>query len=158
MQRVGVLHLEGAAKAQHLLHRVGALDPFPALIGGPLLGQEGDLRSEVLLEINTSGEEAKFGFDLEHIDAMLTCVELPGLKVQGLMTIGPLTQDTERIRKAFVQLRKLFNSLNSQLPANIDLLTELSMGMSGDFEIAIEEGSTMVRLGTILFGPRQPYE
>ncbi|MFC1550810.1 YggS family pyridoxal phosphate-dependent enzyme [Candidatus Neomarinimicrobiota bacterium] len=114
-------------------------------------------KSDVLLEVNTSGEKTKFGFNPEDIEELLTCIELPGLKVQGLMTIGPLTQDTQQVRKAFVQLRELFDLLNNQRSKNMDLLTELSMGMSGDFELAIEEGSTMVRLGTVLFGPRKPY-
>ncbi len=155
---IGHLQTNKVNRAVNLFDKIDSVDSLKLANKINSAALSTDKKSKVLLEINTSGEEAKFGFDPEHIDGMLTCIELPGLKVQGLMTIGPLTQDTDQIRKAFIQLRKLFNSLNSQLPANIDLLTELSMGMSGDFEIAIEEGSTMVRLGTILFGPRQPYE
>ncbi len=108
----------------------------------------------VLLEINTSGESAKFGFNPHNIDEMLACFEIQGIELQGLMTLGPLTSDQKRIRDAFISLRELHNSLKSQLAQNVDKFTELSMGMSGDFEIAVEEGATMVRLGTVLFGQR----
>jgi hypothetical protein len=110
---------------------------------------------DVLLEVNTSGEVTKYGFSPEAIDEMLACLEIPGLSVKGLMTIGPFTEDKRRIREAFVQLRQLMDSLNNQRPDTAALLSELSMGMSGDYEIAVEEGSTMVRLGTMLFGPRR---
>jgi pyridoxal phosphate enzyme (YggS family) len=109
----------------------------------------------ILLEVNTSGEDAKFGFNPHNIDEMLACFEIQGIEVQGLMTVGPLTSDNKRIRDAFISLRKLHKSIKSQLTKNVDKFTELSMGMSGDFEIAVEEGATMVRLGTVLFGRRQ---
>lgn len=108
----------------------------------------------ILLEVNTSGESAKFGFIPDNIDEMLACFEIQGIEIQGLMTIGPLTSDIKRIRRAFIILRELRNSIKNQLKKNVDKFTELSMGMSGDFEIAVEEGATMVRLGTILFGQR----
>lgn len=109
----------------------------------------------ILLEINTSGESAKFGFNPNNIDEMLACFEVQGIEVQGLMTIGPLTSDDQKIRAAFISLRELHNSIKSQLTKNVAKFTELSMGMSGDFEIAVEEGATMVRLGTVLFGQRR---
>lgn len=108
----------------------------------------------ILLEVNTSGESAKFGFNPDNIDEILACFEIKGVALQGLMTIGPLTTDTSRIREAFITLRELQNSIKKQLTKNVDQFTELSMGMSGDFEIAVEEGATMVRLGTVLFGHR----
>jgi len=110
---------------------------------------------EALLEVNTSGEATKFGFHPEAVDEMLACLEEPYVTVKGLMTIGPFTDNQERIRAAFVQLRRLRETLNAQRPSGAPILTELSMGMSGDYEIAVEEGSTMVRLGTVLFGPRR---
>jgi pyridoxal phosphate enzyme (YggS family) len=110
----------------------------------------------ILLEVNTSGENAKFGFDLNDVDSIFACFDISGITVQGLMTVGPLTSDKTAIRKAFISLRKLHSHLNEQLPPD-KKMTELSMGMSGDFEIAVEEGATMVRLGTILFGPRSVY-
>ena len=108
----------------------------------------------VLLEVNTSGEGTKFGFEPNDIDSILACFDCSGIYIQGLMTIGPLTPNKTAIRKSFVILRELFENLNSQLPKS-KKMTELSMGMSGDYDIAIEEGATMVRLGTVLFGPRE---
>ena len=107
----------------------------------------------VLLEVNTSGEPQKGGFDPDQEEDMLTCMKENNIQVEGLMTIGPYTQDQKAIRKSFSALRLLSQSLNAQVGGKI--LKELSMGMSGDYELAAEEGSTMVRLGTGLFGPRE---
>lgn len=107
---------------------------------------------DVLLELNTSGEEAKSGFrGRDDLLAGLDAVgKLSRLRLRGLMTVGPLTEDTQKIRAAFSQLRSLFEEVRRGVP----VFDTLSMGMSGDFEIAIEEGATLVRLGTALFGPR----
>lgn len=110
----------------------------------------------VLLEINTSGEITKSGFDPKNIDDLLACTEEQGLSVEGLMTIGPFTRDRSAIQTSFRMLFNLRENLNRQLKGK-KKLRELSMGMSSDFEIAIEEGSTMIRLGTALFGERKPY-
>jgi pyridoxal phosphate enzyme (YggS family) len=115
---------------------------------------EAGTRMDVLLEVNTSGEDSKFGFrDEEKLNQTIEEVlELEQLTVRGLMTIGPFTEDRDRIRRAFAELRELYERLQELYP-QLDL-DVLSMGMSGDFEIAIEEGATLVRLGTALFGPR----
>ena len=107
----------------------------------------------VLLEVNTSGEPQKGGFDPDQEEDMLACMRESNIQVEGLMTIGPYTQDQKAIRKSFSALRLLSQSLNTQVGEK--RLKELSMGMSGDYELATEEGSTMVRLGTALFGPRE---
>ncbi len=112
---------------------------------------------QVLLEVNTSGEAEKYGFKPANLSHMLACFDLPGLKIDGLMTVGPLTADKQKIRKAFSFLRNLKTDLNRQKNDGRDDMTVLSMGMSGDYELAVEEGSTMVRLGTALFGPRGIY-
>jgi len=109
----------------------------------------------VLLEVNTSGEVAKSGFDPKNIEGMLACLEEENITVGGLMTIGPLTSVEKEIRSSFISLRNLLEELNHQRPSNHPQMMELSMGMSSDYEIAIEEGSTMVRLGTALFGFRK---
>ena len=109
----------------------------------------------VLLEVNTSGESAKFGFNPENVDGMLACFEIHGIEPQGLMTVGPLSLDNQKVREAFITLRELHESIKNQVTKNVEKFTELSMGMSGDFEIAVEEGATMVRLGTVLFGQRR---
>ena len=106
-----------------------------------------------LIEINTSGENQKKGFLPKDIDDIQRCLNLPNLKIVGLMTIGPNTKNINKIRSAFKKLRELKDLVNSK-NKNEDL-SELSMGMSGDYEVAIEEGSTMIRLGTALFGVRR---
>ena len=114
--------------------------------------KEVNRETEGLIEINTSGEGQKKGFLPTQLDDIQSCLNLPNLKVVGLMTIGPNTKDIKRVRGAFKNLRELKDLINSE-NRNKDL-SELSMGMSGDYEVAIEEGSTMIRLGTVLFGLR----
>ncbi len=111
----------------------------------------------VLLEINTTAEPSKFGFSPDKVDEMLECCEIAGLVVQGLMTVGPLTGGETAIRAAFIKVRTIKEELSCQLSEKTEKLPILSMGMSGDYQIAVEEGSTMVRLGTTLFGPRKEY-
>ena len=106
----------------------------------------------VLLEINTSGEMQKHGFLTNEIDEMLRGFDEESVCVDGLMTVGPMTSDKEKIRGAFKKLKELQTDLNNRLGYN--QLKELSMGMSGDYQIAVEEGSTMVRVGRALFGAR----
>ena len=109
----------------------------------------------VLLEINTSGESQKNGFLSNQIDEIGECFQESNIKIDGLMTVGPRTTDTEKIRESFIQLRELRDLINQSF--NQPNMRELSMGMSGDYEIAVEEGSTMVRLGTVLFGRRDSF-
>ena len=100
----------------------------------------------VLLEVNVAQDPAKFGFAPEEVAAALREIAvLPHLDVRGLMTIAPITTNPDETRPTFRRLRELRDDL---------ALAELSMGMSGDFEVAIEEGATMVRVGTAIFGPR----
>ena len=109
----------------------------------------------VLLEVNTSGESQKNGFLSNQIDEIVECFQESNIKIEGLMTVGPRTTDTEKIRESFIQLRELRDLINQSF--NQPNMRELSMGMSGDYEIAAEEGSTMVRLGTVLFGRRDSF-
>ncbi|HID12121.1 MAG TPA: YggS family pyridoxal phosphate-dependent enzyme [Candidatus Latescibacteria bacterium] len=111
-----------------------------------------DRTIEVLVEVNTSGEATKFGVDPEGaLDLLGALSELEGISVKGLMTVGPLSEDVGEVRRAFSLLRSLRDEIERELGLSLPVL---SMGMSGDFEKAIEEGSTMVRIGTAIFGPR----
>jgi PLP dependent protein len=106
----------------------------------------------VLLEVNAVGEASKFGCRPEQLLTELGRINaLPRLEIQGLMTVPPWTLDPEKIRPVFRQIRELKERCEQLLGAP---LPHLSMGMSGDFEVAIEEGATMVRVGTALFGAR----
>ena len=108
---------------------------------------------QILLEVNTTNEEQKNGFLPEQIGEILYCSTLSGINIEGLMTVGPLTKNEKDIRRSFGLLRKTKEDLNSKL--NKKKINELSMGMSNDFQIAVEEGSTMIRIGTALFGKRR---
>lgn len=108
----------------------------------------------VLVQVNTSGEDSKHGFASgEALDAVARISELPGLRVEGLMTMAPFDVDEATLRRVFCATRKLWEEACRQVSAfHAEVL---SMGMSDDFEIAVEEGSTMVRVGTLLFGERR---
>ena len=106
----------------------------------------------VLLEVNVSGEGSKHGFMPEAaVAAIDSFTELPQLELHGLMTMAPFTRQPESTRPFFRKLAETRTACEDRLGVS---LPELSMGMSGDFEVAIEEGATLVRLGTVLFGPR----
>jgi PLP dependent protein len=108
----------------------------------------------VLIQVNISGEETKSGIDAAGTRQLVQqAAQLPHLSVQGLMTMPPWFEDPEVARPYFRALRNLRDELAGEKIPNI-LLTELSMGMSGDFEVAIEEGATLVRIGTAIFGER----
>ena len=106
----------------------------------------------VLLQVNVSGDPQKNGFLPDQLEDLLFCFEVENVKIKGLMAVGPNTENIDRVRDSFVLLRNLKTTINKHLDKN--QITELSMGMSGDFVTAIEEGSTMIRLGTVLFGSR----
>ncbi len=114
--------------------------------------EKAEKKIKVLLEINTSREKQKKGFLLEDTSEILRCFDVQNVQVVGLMTMAPFTQDKKKIRACFSSLRNMKKKLNKSLP--MKPLKELSMGMSNDYEIAIEEGATQIRLGTVLFGPR----
>jgi hypothetical protein len=124
-----------------------------------LLAQEINKRAEqaarrmpVLIEVNVAGEASKFGYQPERLLAELKQLNaLPRLEIRGLMTVPPWSPEAEDSRPHFRQLHELKQRAEAVLGAP---LPHLSMGMSGDFEIAIEEGATIVRVGTALFGPR----
>lgn len=107
----------------------------------------------VLLQVNVGGEAQKAGCSPQEAVALAQeTVKLPGLSLKGLMTMPPFFDDPERARPLFAQLRELSESMAQSLPPGC--MSELSMGMSGDFEAAIKEGATLVRVGTAIFGSR----
>jgi PLP dependent protein len=113
---------------------------------------EGRRRIPVLVEVNTAGEESKFGFDpSESLDSFGKIRELPGLDVRGFMTIGRFVSDEVVVRSCFSTLRDIHDAA---LAAHDDDLPILSMGMTSDYVWAVEEGSTLIRVGTGIFGPR----
>ena len=113
---------------------------------------ESGVRPDILLEVNVAGEASKHGFTPASVREGIKAAIDGGLRVVGLMTVPPWTPDSEGSRKYFRQLRELRDALEQEFSIS---LPELSMGMSGDFEVAIEEGATFVRVGTALFGVRK---
>lgn len=111
-------------------------------------------RQDVLLEVNTSGEASKYGFPILDLEAgAIAMTKMFGLRVKGLMTVARMSDNPEDSRKDFRLLKSLAECLARHNLPDLDMHW-LSMGMSNDFEIAIEEGSNLVRLGTAIFGPR----
>ncbi|MBC7849358.1 MAG: YggS family pyridoxal phosphate-dependent enzyme [Chitinophagaceae bacterium] len=109
---------------------------------------------DILLQVHISEEETKFGLSEEQLAALITQVReagFSGIRIRGLMGMASFSEDTDKVRSEFATLKKLFSSLPNEIP--FDPLV-LSMGMSGDYKIAIEEGSNMVRIGSLLFGAR----
>lgn len=105
----------------------------------------------ILIEVNVAGEEAKAGVDPPQLGDMLWAAgQLAHVKVEGLMTIAPLTSDAESVRPVFRELRRVFDKIGKEKAPNVEML-HLSMGMTDDFEVALEEGSNMVRVGRAIF-------
>ena len=124
------------------LRLLGTLDSIGQELGHPV---------RCLLEINVSGEDAKHGFEQDELESVLTkSAELKGVRINGLMTMASLSGGSEQNRREFATLCKLKETHSNFLSDNV-WLNDLSMGMSGDFEVAIEEGATIVRIGSVLF-------
>ncbi|MEP6956903.1 MAG: alanine racemase, partial [Chthoniobacterales bacterium] len=120
------------------------------------IADEEGVRPRVLLEVNVAGEGSKIGFSPETLRAeMETLLQLGRLEVEGVMTIPPLVSDPEQTRPFFVQLRELRDELERQFAVK---LPQLSMGMSNDYAVAVEEGATLVRVGTAVFGEHSRIE
>ncbi len=113
-----------------------------------------NLITDILLEVNVANEESKFGFQLNEVKENLKIIsEFAHVRVKGLMTVAPYTPNPEENRKYFSQLHDLYVDINQENIDNVSM-TILSMGMTNDYQIAIEEGATMVRVGTGIFGER----
>jgi len=113
-----------------------------------------DTWANILVQVNTSGESSKFGVSPDFaVDLTAELSELPGLRIQGLMTIGAFSPDPRQIRPCFMALRKLSEKIAALKLNNVEM-KYLSMGMTADFEIAVEEGANLLRIGTAIFGER----
>jgi pyridoxal phosphate enzyme (YggS family) len=151
-------HMIGHVQSRKAARLGGLADLVHSLDSRKLAGKlsraavdEGTL-VEVLAQVNTSGEASKGGFDIDAgLEPILEIAELPGLRVRGLMTMAPFVDDESVLGSAFGGLRRLSERLRE---ASDRIGPELSMGMTNDLEIAIREGSTMIRIGTALFGER----
>jgi len=138
-----------AATLIHSLDRVELAEQIAARVPP-------ETTQSVLVQVNTTGEDTKSGVPPERLTQLLDEIaRWPQLAVRGLMTIGPFTEDRDAVRRAFAALREAAQRERRIARPNADL-RELSMGMSGDYEIAIAEGATIIRVGTAIFGERPP--
>ncbi len=148
LQKNKIKYVVGTAS---LIHSVDSLSLAEAI---QKEAEKKDLICDILLEVNIAGEESKHGFSPEEIAAAAEAVsKLPNLRFRGLMTVAPFTERGEENRMYFRKMKELLIDIRSK---NIDnnFIDVLSMGMSSDYETAIEEGATMVRVGTAIFGER----
>jgi len=149
---VGHLQKNKIRHALPLFELIHSVDSIALAEDVNRIAEEDGLHPRVLLEVNVAGEGSKFGFKPETLRAeMESLLALPRLSILGLMTIPPIAEDAEDSRKYFVQLRELRDQLQTEF--HVDL-AQLSMGMTQDFAIAVEEGATLVRVGTAIFGER----
>lgn len=141
----GFIHLVESVDSEKLLRAINK----EAIKAGRVI--------DCLLQFHIAREETKFGFSMEEavemIESGLTD-ELNNVNIRGVMGMATFTDDMERVRSEFVSLRSAFEELKERFFSNRDDFCEISMGMSGDYKIALEEGSTMIRLGTLVFGER----
>ncbi len=151
---IGHLQTNKVKKAVAYFDAIDSVDSFALASEISQAAQSQNRVMPVLLEVNTSGEPSKHGLaPTKTIGEAERIAGLQNLSVEGLMTVGPLTEKEEKQRAAFALLRQLFHAIDGRKIFG-PLFRHLSMGMSADYPIAVEEGATMVRLGTALFGPR----
>lgn len=149
---VGHLQRNKAREAVRMFRMIHSVDSVRLLEAIEAAASETGDRIRVCLEVNVAGEGSKFGFVPGEVTAALArCGEWPHVDIVGLMTVPPITEDPEGARPHFRRLRECRDAWAAETGM---ALPELSMGMSHDFEVAVEEGATLVRLGTILFGKR----
>ena len=142
---VGHLQTNKAKTALELFDIIHSVD---SLHLAEVLSHRAQRPLPVLLEVNMAGEASKFGFSPDDVAAAAQAIaRLPHLDLRGLMTVAPFVSEPETVRPVFRELRRLRDALG---------LRELSMGMTDDFEVAIEEGATLVRIGRAIFGERAP--
>ena len=133
-----------------MIHSVDSLDLAQAI---DRIAQEDGLHPRILLEVNVAGEGSKFGFKATTLRAELeSLLLLSRLSIEGLMCIPPLAEEAEASRKYFVELRELRDAIEKEFQVK---LPQLSMGMTNDYSVAVEEGATLVRVGTAIFGERR---
>ncbi len=135
----------------HMIHSVDSFELAKEI--NSRAGKAGK-KMNVLLQVNVSGEETKFGIRPEEVNEYVEYIsQLENLSLRGMMTIAPFTENTQEIRPIFKNLYDIFIDIKSKRIDNVSM-DYLSMGMSNDFEVAIEEGANIVRIGTGIFGKR----
>jgi PLP dependent protein len=149
---VGHLQKNKIRHALPLFEMIHSVDSLALAQDMNRIAEEEGLHLRVLLEVNVAGEGSKFGFAPDKLRAQMEqLLMLPRLSIEGLMTIPPIAEEAKASRKYFVELRQLRDALEKEFNLK---LSQLSMGMTQDYAVAIEEGATLVRVGTAIFGER----
>ena len=151
---VGHLQRNKVPRALELFDMIESVDSLRIARELYSLCRAGGSEIEVLVEVNTSGEESKYGFEPEEtLNAVAEMSDLPGLRVLGLMTVGAFLSNPEDVRPCFRRLRSLRDEIEEAVIPGVSM-EHLSMGMTNDYEVAVEEGATIVRVGRAIFGER----
>ena len=154
---IGALQRRKARKVVGEVALIHSVDRIELAAEIDLRARAAGVVQEVLLELNIAGEETKAGTTPEDLPAFFEAVQhLEAVRVRGLMSIPPHSEDPEVVRPYYAKTRRLLEGLREMAPEQEGELTELSMGMSNDLEVAIGEGATIIRVGSALFGPRPP--
>ena len=149
---IGHLQSNKSKKCVELFDAIDSINSIKTLKKVKKHSLELNKRISLFIEINTSKESQKHGFYPDQKHEILECFDYGGRSIEGLMTVGPNTSNTQSIRHSFTTLRETRDWVESETGKKIK---HLSMGMSGDYEVAVEEGSTMIRVGSFLYGPRK---
>ncbi|OPY57209.1 MAG: hypothetical protein A4E55_01813 [Pelotomaculum sp. PtaU1.Bin035] len=150
---IGHLQTNKVKKIIDKVALIHSLDRWPLAEEINLAALEKNIVARVLVQVNIAGETSKYGLSpLELVDFVAAAARLPGLDVRGLMTIAPWTENPEEVRPVFRRLKELAVHLKNKKAGAT--LQYLSMGMTGDFEVAVEEGANILRIGTAIFGER----
>ena len=153
---IGHLQKNKVRHALELFSCIHSVDTLPLLEQIVRVADETGARPRLLLEVNVSGESSKFGLRPEDVPAVIErALSAPSVTLEGFMTMAPVAPDPELARPVFARLRECRDTWAAQFGADFP---RLSMGMSGDFEVAVEEGATWVRIGTALFGDRPKWQ
>lgn len=149
---IGHLQSNKAKYAVNIFNMIHGIDKVSTATKLSAEALKNNKKIDILLQVNTSGEVSKSGISTEEAEEVCSeILKLNNIELKGLMTIGPLTDNIKETSESFKKLRLLLEAINKSLNLN---LNELSMGMSGDFETAVKEGSTIVRVGSAIFGKR----
>ena len=152
---IGHLQTNKVRKALNLFDLIESVDSLHLAEKIDLESKKLGKQTEILVQVNASGEQSKFGIEPSKAIELIRAIsnQCEALRIRGLMTIGLFTDDEKKIRPCFIRLRELSEKVAALNLPHVEM-KHLSMGMSGDYQIAVEEGATLVRLGRVLFGER----
>ena len=154
---IGHLQRNKVKEIARFIHMIHSVDSIRLAKRVQLDAERADRVIDVLLQVHIAAEESKYGFEADALVDWLESnawQEMPNMRIRGLMGMATFTDDADQVRGEFQTLRSLFDRVRTSVFADHDAFDQLSIGMSGDYRIALEEGSTMVRVGSAIFGPR----